>query len=192
MSKSLTAASSTQVGAASESDDCESRTARVERLYREHRELVYKLALRYGGGNTAWAEDVTQEVFVRLFDVVMGLEPRDTLAGWFYRVTTNRCLNRLRRERFRSSPWIRWLVRRSESADVDPERRVVVRDQLEQAWDVVQTLSPKERVAFCMHYVDGKRQVEIAAILGHSKGYVCKLLKRAEARVRAAGWEVEA
>ena len=65
------------------------------------------------------------------------------------------------------------------------------REELAHAWRVVEALPPKERVAFCMHHLDGKRQIEIAATLGHSKGYVCKLLKRAEARVRERGWEID-
>ncbi len=161
-------------------------------LYREHRELVYRLAMRYGGGNPAWAEDITQEVFVRLFDALDKLEERDGYEAWFYRVTSNRCLNRLRGERLRNSAPVRWLLgKRTEVEPQDLERAVSAREELEQAWQVLEALPPKERIAFSMLYIDGKRQVEIAEILGHSKGYVCKLIKRAEARVRATGWEVE-
>lgn len=168
-----------------------SRAARVEDLYVRHRDFVYRLALRYGGGSRAWAEDVTQEVFVRLLDYVEDLEDREGMEGWFYRVTTNRCLNRLRRERVRSAAPVRWLLGSRQSEPVDPERVTTVRQELAQAWSVIESLPPKERVAFCMHFVDGKRQTEIAELLGHSKGYVCKLIKRAQARVRELGWEVE-
>jgi RNA polymerase sigma-70 factor (ECF subfamily) len=151
---------------------------------------VYRLALRYGGGSRAWAEDVTQEVFVRLIDHVDDLEDRDGLEGWFYRVATNRCLNRLRRERVRNAAPVRWLLGSRQTEPADPERVAGVRQELAHAWDVVESLPPKERVAFCMHYLDGKKQTEIADCLGHSKGYVCKLIKRAQARVRQQGWEV--
>lgn len=163
---------------------------RVDALYRQHRDLVYRLALRYGGGRGAWAEDVTQDVFMRLFDVVDRLDTHEGLEGWFYRVTTNRCLNRLRRERLRNAAPVRWLLGRRQSDPVDPERVSTARQGLAQAWDVLDALPPKEQVAFCMFYLDGRRQTEIAGILGHSKGYVCKLIKRAESRVREAGWEV--
>jgi RNA polymerase sigma-70 factor (ECF subfamily) len=166
-------------------------TQRVELLYREHRDLVYRLALRYGGGNGAWAEDVTQEVFLRLFEVVDRLEDREGLEAWFYRVTSNRCLNRLRAERIRNSAPVRWLLGKRAQQPEDPENLTAVREELRQAWTLLQTLPPKERVAFSMHYIDGKKQNEIARILGHSKGYVCKLIKKAETRVREAGWEVE-
>lgn len=166
-------------------------TLRVDALYRRYHGLVYRLALRYGRGDAAWAEDLTQEVFLRLFDVVDRLEEGDGLEGWFYRVTSNRCLNRLRRERVRSAAPVRWLLGEKARPPIDPERLTAAREGLGQAWAVLDELPPKERLAFCMVHVDGKTLVEIGTILGHTKGYVCKLVKRAEARVREAGWEVE-
>lgn len=163
----------------------------VEVLYRRYHGLVYRLALRYGRGNTAWAEDVTQEVFVRLFGAIGRLCAGDGLEGWFYRVTTNRCLNRLRRERVRNAAPVRWVLGERAQPPIDPERHAVARQGLGQVWSVLDELSPKERIAFCMVHIDGKTLVEIGSVLGHSKGYICKLVKRAEARVRAAGWEVD-
>lgn len=163
----------------------------IDELYRRYHSLVYRLALRYGRGDRAWAEDLTQEVFLRLFDVIDRLQEGDGLEGWFYRVTTNRCLNRLRRERVRNAAPVRWLLGEKARPPVDPERLTAAREGLHQAWAVLDQLPPKERLAFCMVHVDGKTLVEIGKILGHSKGYVCKLVKRAEARVREAGWEVD-
>ena len=180
------ASAATLVGAVEEP----TRAQRVEVLYREHRDLVYRLAMRYGGGDTAWAEDVTQEVFLRLFEVVDRLEDREGLDAWFYRVTSNRCLNRLRSERIRNAAPVRWLLGKRAPEPENPESITSVRQELRQAWTLLQELPPKERVAFSMHYIDGKKQTEIAQMLGHSKGYVCKLIKKAETRVRAAGWEV--
>lgn len=163
---------------------------RIDALYRRHHGDVYRLALRYGRGNAAWAEDVTQEVFLALFDVLERLDEGGGLEPWFYRVTTNRCLNRLRRERVREAAPVRWILGARSKEPVDPERLAAAREELGRAWDVLDALAPKERVAFCMYYLDGKLLTEIGEVFGHSKGYVCKLIKRAEARVRAAGWEV--
>ncbi len=164
---------------------------RIDALYRRYHDLVYRLALRYGRGDSAWAEDVTQEVFLRVFDVIDRLEEGDGLEGWFYRVTSNRCLNRLRRERVRNAAPVRWLLGEKARPPIDPERLTAAREGLGQAWAVLDELPPKERLAFCMVHVDGKTLVEIGEILGHTKGYICKLVKRAEARIRSAGWEVD-
>ena len=66
----------------------------------------------------------------------------------------------------------------------------IARDDLRRALETLGTLPPKEQVAFSMFYLDGKEQEEIGKILGHSKGYVCKLIQRAVAQLRDAGWEV--
>jgi len=174
----------------SEQAPTETRALRVARLYRQHRDQVYRLALRYGRGDRTWAEDVTQDVFVSLCKVIDKLEDDAALKGWFYRVATNRCLSRLRRETVANSPAVRWLLGRAASVPEDPEAQATERRDLRRVDAVLGELPPKQRIAFCMYRVDGKEQAEIGQILGFSKSYVCKLIKRAEEKIRAAGWEV--
>ena len=171
-------------------DTARAKSARVAALYREHRDQVYRLALRYGRGDRTWAEDVTQDVFVSLCKVIDRLEDDDALKGWFYRVATNRCLSRLRRETVANAPGVRWLLGRAPHPASDPEAQAAERRDLKRVDAVLGTLPPKQRIAFCMYRLDGKEQQEIGEILGFSKSYVCKLIKRAEAKIRAAGWEV--
>jgi RNA polymerase sigma-70 factor, ECF subfamily len=66
----------------------------------------------------------------------------------------------------------------------------IARDDLHRAMEVLSTLPSKEQVAFCMYYLDGKEQEEIGQFLGHSKGYICKLIQRAVETLEKAGWEV--
>ena len=172
------------------SDPSTANAARIAGLYRQHRDQVYRLALRYGRGDRTWAEDVTQDVFVSLCKVIHRLEDDEALKGWFYRVATNRCLSRLRREAVAGAPAVRWLLGRSNKAAEDPEAQATERRDLRRVDAVLATLPPKQRIAFCMYRLDGKEQQEIGDILGFSKSYVCKLIKRAEAKIRAQGWEV--
>lgn len=160
-------------------------------LYRRHHRLVYRLALRYGRGNAAWAEDVTQDVFLTLVKSLHTLADRDSMEGWFYRTTTNRCLKRLRRDGFLDLAPVRWLLGERQIAPRLPEDLAIARDDLRCAFEILDTLPPKERVAFSMYYLDEQDQEEIGRVLGHTKGYVCKLIQRAVARLRETGWEVE-
>ena len=41
-----------------------------------------------------------------------------------------------------------------------------------------------------MYWLDGKEQEEIGRILGHSKGYVCKLIQRAVEKLEKDGWGI--
>lgn len=162
--------------------------SRVQWLYRRHRDDVYRLALRYGRGNPAFAEDVTQDVFVSLCRKIDSLEDWDDLGRWFYRVTHNCCLSRMRKTAVMEARAVRWLFGRSQ--DVDEGQQAEHRTGLRQIFEVVDTLQPKQRLAFCMYYLDGMEQAEIGQMLGFSKSYVCKLIKRARASLVAAGWEM--
>ena len=165
-----------------------SRAERVERLYVRHRDRVFRLALRHGAGDSAWAEDVTHDVFVRLLGAIDRLHDEDELGGWFYRVTINRCLSKLKRDRLLQS--LVTLFGAFPTLPPTPEHSALARSDLRRTLEAVRSLPPKERVAFSMLHLDGKSQNEIAEIMGHSKGYVSKLLHRAAERVRAQGFEV--
>ncbi len=165
----------------------EDRAVRVERLYARHRNSVYRIALRYCAGNTAIAEDVTHDVFLRLMSALDRLDDEEQLSGWFYRVTANRCLSHLERARFRRSVLSILGLGRG-AAELTPQ--LEARSELRRTLEVVDSLPPKERIAFTMLHLEGKSQNEIAETLGHSKGYVSKLIHRATERVRSRGYEV--
>jgi len=174
------------VGKAAASDEVDVR-ARIQWLYRRHRDEVYRLALRYGRGNASFAEDVTQDVFVSLCKRIDTLEDWSDLGRWFYRVTHNRCLSRMRTSAMREARAVRWLIGRPGA--IDDGTRALHRTGLQQVFALVDTLPPKQRIAFCMYYIDEIEQAEIGEILGFSKGHVSKLIKRARATLAAAGWD---
>jgi len=169
----------------------EARARVVEAAYRQHHRLVYRLALRYGRGDAAWAEDVAHDVFIDLHKALPTLAEVSGLEGWLYRAATNRCLNRLRRERFLALPPVRWLLGDRQAEPRQPEALAMAREDLRRAFEALEALPVKERVAFSMYYLDEREQEEIGRVLGHSKGYVCKLIQRAVGRLREAGWEVD-
>lgn len=152
--------------------------AEVAEAYRKHKGLVYRLALRYGRGRIAFAEDVTQEVFIQLLRHVGALADRDELGGWLYCVTTRRCLNKLRNERILDVLSLGWL-RRDEEPAHDGQAMYGAREELRRTFAALSELPAKERIAFSMYHLDGRPQDEICAVLGHSKGYVSKLIQRA-------------
>ena len=76
------------------------------------------------------------------------------------------------------------LGRRAVSND---DRRAEHRAGLQEVFRFVDALEPKQRLAFCMYHLDGMEQAEIGEVLGVSKSYVCKLIKKATAAIEA--WE---
>ena len=146
--------------------------------------MVFRLALRYGG-DRSWAEDITQEVFLLAFAHIDELAEVQNPAAWLYRVTSRRCLNRLRGQRLRASAPVRWAIQDRQPEPNTPEELGIHRQRLARLFAQLEHLPAKMRMCFWMYHVDGKDQVEIGEIIGHSKGYVSKLLKRATAALTA-------
>jgi RNA polymerase sigma-70 factor, ECF subfamily len=161
-----------------------------EACYRRHWTEVYRQALRFSGGDPAWAEDLAHDVFVRLLEHFDKLEHNRDVGGWLHRVTANLAVSRLRRERSwlgrLQGAWRALQLGQSNS----PEVVVVHREEAARALTSVRSLPPLERVVLCLKVIDGHSQREIAEILSLSEGYVSKLVKRATDKARADGWEV--
>lgn len=154
-----------------------------DRHYRAHRADVFRWCMRYGGGRSAWAEDLTHDVFLRLHAHLSTLDETSDLAPWLYRTTANLALNRLRDEQSVLGRLSKlWSSERD--AAPDPEARLSRRQS------VLQTLGrlpARERLVLCMKVLDGKSQQEIASALDLSEGYVSKLSARAWEIVERSG-----
>lgn len=157
--------------------------------YEAHRDRVYHLCLRYGGGDVGFAEDVTQDVFVKLLEHLPALDARSDLGGWLYRVAANLAVSRRRRARAilrRFLPAYRHQAPREQPA---PQLQLEEREAAAAAVAALRALPLRERVVVCMKVLDSKSQREIAGALSLTEGYVSKIYARAWARLRAAGWE---
>ena len=163
----------------------------VTELYRRHVHTSFKLALRYGGGDRDWAQDVVHDVFMEVHRHAARLATMDNPGGWIYRATTSRCLNRLKRDRYLHSPVVRWALGQRQRPQSSPEILGATREELGRLFDAVNELPPKQRICFWMYHVDGKRQDEIGEVLGCRKSYVSKLLSRAERAMQAYRGEPE-
>jgi RNA polymerase sigma factor (sigma-70 family) len=164
---------------------------RFEELYQQYAAQVFAWARRYAHGRSAWAEDLTHDVFVRAWEHRDELRDDDVKA-WLFRVTQNRAFTILRRESAltqRLKQALDWGWR--------PEPPATPEDALDQlqtthvASAALQKLPGQERVVLCLKILDGLSQREIAELLSLSEGYVSKLVSRATARLAAQGWKVD-
>jgi RNA polymerase sigma factor (sigma-70 family) len=162
-------------------------TMTFEECYQLHRHTIYRLCLRYGNGRVSWAEDATQDVFIRLFEKLPQLHHEEPIAAWLYTVATRVCISRIRRDK----SLLNWITHFGERREVAPSSEVLFeeKESVALALATLAQLPPLERGAVSMKVLDGKSQREIAATLEVSEGYVSKLLTRAAARLDKAGWE---
>lgn len=140
---------------------------------RLHGDTVYRLAL-CRMQNTADAEDVYQDVFLKLLGQESGNWDPEHLKAWLIRATLNRCADI---HRFR--------LRRPVLALEDiPELARPVDDGGAELWDAVARLPEKLRTAVHLHYAEGYSTEEIAALLGVPAATVRTRLRRARLKLK--------
>lgn len=153
-------------------------------IVREHSGWVYRLAFRLTG-NRPDAEDLTQEVFVRVFRSLSSYVP-GSFEGWVYRITTNLFLDQVRRKaRVRFDPLLDVHQRRlvgSSGADLSVFEGTFDAD-VEAA---LAALPPQFRVAVVLCDIEGLSYEEIARLCGIRPGTVRSRIHRGRTMLRRA------
>jgi len=150
-----------------------------EEFYERYHRRVYALCLRMTG-NTAEAEDLTQEVFIHVYRKIGSFRGDSTLMTWLHRVTVNRTLMHFRKSAVRrerttedgATPEPAAFLGHTPAVD-----RLIIEKALTQ-------LAPGYRAVFILHDVEGYEHSEIARILGISTGTSKSQLHKARLRLR--------
>ncbi|HYP52064.1 MAG TPA: RNA polymerase sigma factor [Pyrinomonadaceae bacterium] len=167
-----------------------------EQLYWLHHRRVYSLCLRMTQ-NVAEAEDLTQEVFINLYNKIGSFRGDSAFTTWLHRMTVNQVLMHFRRSKSRKEQTSEegetpvQIVAGTENPDRMP---VVDRSALDKA---VGELPPGYRTVFILHDVEGYEHEEIARMLGCAVGTSKSQLHKARIKLRqflkrqAAGTDAE-
>jgi RNA polymerase sigma factor (sigma-70 family) len=156
-----------------------------EEIVRTHSARVYRLAYRLTG-NAHDAEDLTQDVFVRVFRSLHNYTP-GTFEGWLYRITTNLFLDSARRKKkIRFDGFVEDAQERLPGREPTPERAA-----LDQMFDVdvcnaLNSLPPEFRAAVVLCDIEGYSYEEVADTLGVKLGTVRSRIHRGRALLRQA------
>ena len=155
-----------------------------DEVVRDHSARVYRLAFRLTG-NRHDAEDLTQEVFVRVFRSLSSYTP-GTFEGWLHRITTNLFLDMVRRKqriRFDALPDD---TERLPGRELSPQQ---VYDDTHFDGDVqaaLDALPPDFRAAVVLCDLEGLSYEEIADTLGVKIGTVRSRIHRGRSQLREA------
>jgi len=151
----------------------------------QHSDRVYRLAYRLTGDRHD-AEDLTQEVFVRVFRALPTYTP-GTFEGWLHRITTNLFLDQARRkQRIRFDALSDERAARLSSALPTPDAAYADRTFDDDVEAALATLPPDFRAAVVLCDVEGLTYEEVATILDAKLGTVRSRIHRGRAMLREA------
>jgi RNA polymerase sigma factor (sigma-70 family) len=129
-------------------------------------------------GSRSEAEDLTQEVFLRM---VRSLEPGavDNVEAFVFRTAVNLLRDRSRRDKSRGVRQVEFANRQSDIDNLSPERVFDSRQALDQVIEVLSELDERTRDAFILHRLEGMKHAQIAELLGVSVSSVEKYIVKA-------------
>ena len=156
-----------------------------EQVVREHSARVYRLAYRLTG-NSHDAEDLTQEVFMRVFRSLPNYTP-GTFEGWLHRITTNLFLDTARRkQRIRFEGLADDAAARLGGKEPTPAEAFDERHLDDDIQAALKALAPEYRAAVILCDIEGLSYEEIADTLGVKLGTVRSRIHRGRAQLRGA------
>lgn len=155
----------------------EGDTDAFEELFRRNQRRVFSVALNFFGGNRQAAEDVTQQVFLKLFKGLRRFRGDARVSTWLYRVTVNLCIDEQKKRRRFS--FFGDLFEREEIVSIDTEDDGSAQFEIaEEVRKAVGELKPVFRAAVVLKHVEGMSYSEMAEVLECTEGTVASRLSR--------------
>ena len=164
----------------------EGDTAAMDEFLRRYKNPVYRFVFRLSK-NASEAEEITQEVFVRLHQFRHSWEPRGKFSTWLFGIAHNLCVSR-----FRKARWVLpWPVRPLEDEPVDfaspdPSPMDIAEsvEATEAVKKCIQQLPFLQKEALVLREYEGLDYEEIAQILDKPLGTVKTLIHRARMNLK--------
>ena len=152
-------------------------SAALAELYQSTKTAVYGMALSYLK-NAHDAQDLTQDVYVQVWNCAEQYRPAGSPMGWLLTVCRNLCLMRLRREKNNAAlSEEEWDAIPAQECGLDADERILLQYALA-------TLSDEERRIVLLHAATGMKHREIAALLGLTLPTVLSKYHRALKKMR--------
>jgi len=136
-----------------------------EQLVRRKTSKVYALCYRVIG-NAEDAKDISQLVFIKLWENLEKYDPTYAFDTWLYRMVTNVAIDFMRNKQSRENA-VNSNLRLVRTASDAEQGLSLQRKEIESGFSMIsQVLSPKQKAIFIMNQMDDLQSSEIAKILG--------------------------
>jgi RNA polymerase sigma-70 factor, ECF subfamily len=155
-------------------------------LVLKYQSRVLTLAMRILD-NRSEAEDIAQDIFVKVFQSLHDFRGASRFSTWLYRITVNHCLNHLRRRARQQQTLVgtdaeEWM---QESPTSNPHQTLEQKERWGLVQAKLQLLSPEHRTIILLRDFEGLSYEEIADVLQLESGTVKSRLHRARMELKA-------
>ena len=155
-------------------------------LVRKYQGRVLTLATRMLD-NRHEAEDVAQDIFVKIFQSLQDFRGAARFSTWLYRITVNHCLNHIRRRTRQQQTWVgadpeEWM---QETPAANPHKQLEQKERWALVQAKLQALTPEHRTIILLRDFEGLSYDEIADVLQLESGTVKSRLHRARMELKA-------
>jgi len=163
-------------------------------IYDEYKDLVFNLCLQYVQ-NSADAQDITQEVFVKVYQHLHKHDSNvSSLKTWIYRITINQNLDFLKARRAgKRFAFITSIFKNTagdEAVHFDhPGVALEDKEDLKALFASINRLPDKQKTALILSKIEGRSHAEVAEIIGLSVKAVESLVQRAKNNLSGEGFQ---
>ncbi|TXF86297.1 RNA polymerase sigma factor [Neolewinella aurantiaca] len=160
--------------------NCDAQALRE--LYNRHSSRVYNTALTYLQNETD-AEEVSQDVFTKVWRSAAGFKAESQVTTWLYRIAVNTSLTALKKKQRRG---IFGMINPGQDPPDfhHPEAKLEEREENKAIFSAIYRLPDRQKTAFVLSYVEELPRQQVADIMGLSLKAVEGLLMRAKKSLR--------
>jgi RNA polymerase sigma factor (sigma-70 family) len=163
----------------------------LQQLVETYKRLVFNTAINFLQHREE-AEDITQEVFIEVYQSLSTFKEQSTISTWIYRITVNKCLDHLRAKKRQKRFGFLTSLFHPESGEVlmevshfdHPGIEMEKKEKAQFLFKAIESLPENQKTAFILWHIEELPQKEIAEIMQSSVKAIESLLQRAKANLR--------
>ncbi len=154
-------------------------------IYQLHKEDVFNLALQYTG-NVEDAEEISQDVFVKVHEKLLYFREESSLKTWIYRITVNQSLDFLKAKQRQKRSFFQHVLRLDDGNSKEipvfnhPGVELEQKEALAHIFKCMNRLPENQKTALILLKIEGLPQKEVAEILKITPKAVESLFQRAK------------
>jgi RNA polymerase sigma-70 factor (ECF subfamily) len=154
-------------------------------------DMVHNTVLGFVQNETE-AEDLTQEVFVKVYESIGGFKEEAKLSTWLYRIAVNKAMELLRKKKAKKRfGFVQSLFGNNQEVLHDPPDfyhpgiRAEQKENAASLFQAIKVLPENQRVAFTLNKLEGLSYQEVAEVMNLSLSSVESLIHRAKTKLAA-------